>query len=127
MTGDDPARRLGVGRIVLFLVRRDGVGVRVGRRWRGWRESVLLLQHRPKLLDGLVQGPQLRQQRQIQLSQAVHFSPEDGQLGVQCGGLPGAAAGAAAVRRHRDAVGTADGADRRLAALGHERRHADAL
>lgn len=73
MVGQDGtgAHRLRVGRIVLVVVRRDRVGVRVGGRGRGGRKRFLLLQHRPELLDGLVQGPQLRQQRQIQLPQTV--------------------------------------------------------
>lgn len=132
--------RLGVGRIIFVVIRGNRVGVRVGRRWRGGRKRFLLLQHRPELLDGLVQGPQLRQQRQIQLPQTVHFSPQDRQLGVECGWLPDAAtllltstdaptssAATTTVWGRRHAAAADGAAHGRLSPLGHQRCHADAL
>lgn len=132
--------RLGVGRIIFVVIRGNRVGVRVGRRWRGGRKRFLLLQHRPELLDGLVQGPQLRQQRQIQLPQTVHFSPQDRQLGVECGWLPDAAtllltstdaatssAATSTVWGRRHAAAADGAAHGRLSPLGHQRCHADAL
>uniref|UniRef100_A0A2M4B5F4 Putative secreted protein n=1 Tax=Anopheles triannulatus TaxID=58253 RepID=A0A2M4B5F4_9DIPT len=69
--------------LIHVVIGRDRVGVRVGGRRRGWRKRFLLLQYRPELLDGFVEGPQLRQQRQIQLTETIHFSSQDCQLGVQ--------------------------------------------
>lgn len=57
-------------------------------RWRG-RSVLLLLQQLSKLLDRLVQGPQLREQREVELPQPKHFSPEHCQLGIQGGELSG--------------------------------------
>lgn len=66
-----------VGGVVTFLA--------AGRR----RRTVLsFLQKLPKVLDRLVQRPELRQQREVQLSETEHFPSQDGQLRVEGCELP---------------------------------------
>lgn len=101
VTGGWPRRSRWSGRSVMVYNRS-----RSPRRWRRmspvrgvvpflatgrrrWRPVLLFLQQLPKLLNGLVQGPELREQREVQLSKTKHFSPQYSQLSIQSSELSG--------------------------------------